>query len=159
MSCPFGPLLNVSCIQWDLSALVGGSSKDFQPCVSPGNSSVFERCSCLTSWSFTLCIHGLIFSQRLKGTPCGFLEPSLGLQLPPLGYSVPQISAILASLISDLHLSNSMRLPDCLGFPSWCCSPWIKSGRPAWAMTSLTSFVSLFSGITVLWCFLSYVFK
>lgn len=63
MHCPFGFLPNVSCIQWDLSPLARGSSEDSQPwglfflwkLFLPGR------------WSFTVCAHRLIFSQRLRG--------------------------------------------------------------------------------------------
>lgn len=65
MCYPFGSLLNVLCIQRNLSTLVR-SSKDSYPSMSPGNCSPFESHPYLTPWSFIQCIHRLTFSQRFK---------------------------------------------------------------------------------------------
>ena len=99
MGCLWGSLLNISCIQSSEISLLEGAQK-IPSAVWTLKIVVFESSSSLASWSLTLCMHRSIFSQRFEGALCRFLEPSFSVPLPLLGFSVPQILATLASLIS-----------------------------------------------------------
>lgn len=68
---------------------------------------------CPASWSLTLCVHGLVFSKRPKGTLM-YISGSLPL-LPPFLYSALQTPTTSASQISTICLFISVTLLCWLG--------------------------------------------
>lgn len=102
---------------------------------------------CLALWSFTINMHSLVFSGRLKKNPCSSLWSFL---------CVAPFSLEL-SLTSSRYLKLESLSPHCgdccalLGSHSLHCGPKSASRQEAGAVVGTSCFVSLFSGVKVLY--------
>lgn len=95
------------------------------PYESSGNCSVYSSMEifiCMALWSFTLCMQGLVFSQRLKGLPMQ-ISGTLSLNVSNFVFCLTNSSSLGLCKHCSLspHLSETSRF--CLKLPL-CTAVW-----------------------------------
>ena len=108
---------------------------------------------CLAPWTFTLCLHSLLFSNRIRGPLCRFLELSLCVAPSSLLFC-PQILVTSVSPISDLPLQLRETAPFDL-----CCCSLERASRLKPVCFEAQLMCPLLSEITVPHCLLSSVWN